>query len=70
MLVRENFGGPQVHRNRRIRPQDAQKVQTSHPPNPGAPGRALPKQGRRRAILSYLTIDPSKLARSLSGDGG
>ena len=26
--------------------QDAQNGQTSHPPNPGAPRRALPKQGR------------------------
>ena len=26
--------------------QDAQKGQTSHPPIPGAPRRALPKQGR------------------------
>src|SRR5580765_3111223 len=25
--------------------QDAQKGQTSHPPNPGVPRRALPKQG-------------------------
>jgi hypothetical protein len=27
--------------NKRIYPQDAQKGQTSHPPNPGAPRRAL-----------------------------
>jgi len=70
MSVRENFGGSQVYHNRRTLLQDAQKVQTSHPPNPGcyfthpprvcqdslfALGRALPKQGHRRAILFYLT---------------
>jgi hypothetical protein len=29
-------------------PQDAQKVQTSHPPNPGAPRRAFPQARPQR----------------------
>ena len=45
-LARENFEGPHVWYNSRTLPQDAQKGQTSHPPNPGAPRRAFPKQGR------------------------
>ena len=36
-------------------PQDAQKGQTSHPPNPGAPRRALPKQGRSRVETGGCT---------------
>ena len=41
MLARETFDGPHVWHNRKTLPQDAQKGQTSHPPNPGAPRRAL-----------------------------
>jgi len=39
--------------------QDAQKGQTSHPPNPGAPRRALSHARPQRATKD----DPSKLAR-------
>ena len=31
--------------------QDAKKGQTSYPPNPGAPGRALPQARPQRAII-------------------
>ena len=41
MSVRQNVDGPHVWLNRKIFPQDAQKGQTSHPPNPGAPRRAF-----------------------------
>jgi hypothetical protein len=44
---------------RRTLPQAAQKDQTSHPPNPGAPRRALSRQGRSER----LRMIPSKLAR-------
>ena len=41
--------------------QDAQKGQTSHPPNPGAPRRALPqarpqRAKRRRRTLRYVEV--------------
>jgi hypothetical protein len=35
MLARETFDGPQMWHKRKTLSQDAQKVQTSHPPNPG-----------------------------------
>ncbi len=38
----ENFDGSLAcHNNNRTVPQEAQKFQTSHPPNPGAPRRAF-----------------------------
>ena len=40
-LARGNFDGLHVWHNSRPLPQDAQKGQISHPPNPGAPRRAL-----------------------------
>ncbi len=40
--------------------QDAQKGQTSHPPNPGAPRRAVPRARRQRATKD----GSSELARS------
>jgi hypothetical protein len=36
MLACLNFEGPHVWHNRRTPPQDAQKDQTSYPPNPGS----------------------------------
>jgi hypothetical protein len=39
--ARQNFAGLHVRNTRRTSLQDAQKGQTSHPPNPGAPRRAL-----------------------------
>jgi len=41
MLAREIFGDPHSWHSRRTLSQDAQKGKTSHPPNPGAPRRAL-----------------------------
>ena len=41
MLVREDFDNPHVLHKRSTSPQDAQKDQTSYPPKPVAPGRAL-----------------------------
>ena len=41
ILACYNFDGPHVWHNRRTLSQDAQKGQTSHPPDPGAPRRAL-----------------------------
>ncbi len=35
MLARENFETPHVSHNRSTLLQDTQKVQISHPPNPG-----------------------------------
>ena len=48
MLARENFDGPHVWHNGRTLPQDAQNGQTSHPPNPGAPRRAVPQARPQR----------------------
>ena len=50
-LRKTNVDRPELHWPTRLEQQenagqDAQKSQTSHPPNPGAPKRALPKQGR------------------------
>ena len=44
--AQKTFDDPHVRDMRRTSTQDAQKSQTSHSPNPGAPKRALPKQGR------------------------
>jgi hypothetical protein len=41
MLAHQDFDGSHVWDKRKPLPQDAQKGQTSHPPNPGAPRRAL-----------------------------
>ena len=41
VLACENFYSLYLWPSRRTLPQDAQKGQTSHPPNPGAPKRAL-----------------------------
>ena len=43
MPAYENFDGPYMWHNRRPLPQDGQEGQTSHPPNPGAPRRAIPR---------------------------
>jgi hypothetical protein len=51
MSTLENFGGPQVHLNRRIFPQDVQKAQTFSPTQP-----------MRAEMLHY----PNKAARILS----
>ena len=46
MPVRENFGGPQAYHNKKTLPQDAQKIQTSHPPSPQrAKTRFIPSEG-------------------------
>ena len=74
MLTRENFDGPHVWHNRRTLPQDAQKSQTSHPPSPGAPRRALP-QARPSSVAdprftfhaSRFTV-PESDARTLLAD--
>ena len=52
-------------------PQDAQKGQTSHAPNPGAPRRAVPQarpqQAKRRCILcSVRGAQPSETRMSLA----
>jgi hypothetical protein len=41
-------------------PQDAQKDQTSHPPNPGAPRRAFSKQGRNSSVDPRFTFHASR----------
>ena len=48
MLARENFDGEHVWHNRKTLLRDAQKGQTSHPPNPGAPRRAAPRARPQR----------------------
>ncbi len=48
MLVRENFDGPCVWRNGRVRPQDAQTGQTSHPPTPARQDTPFRGQGRSK----------------------
>src|SRR6185436_6762187 len=45
--------------------QDAQKCLGSHPPNPSAPRRAVPRARPQRASKD----DPSKLARVVAQDG-
>jgi hypothetical protein len=61
MLVRENFDALHVWHNRSTFPQDAQKGQTSHPPNPGAPRRALsharPQRVKTRGVPSRYVED-------------
>ena len=59
MLAHKNVGDPRLQHNRRAFPQDAQKGQTSHPPNPGAPRRAVPRARPQRPTKD----GPSKLAR-------
>jgi hypothetical protein len=60
MLACENFDSLHVWHNRRTLPQDAQKGQTSHPPSPGAPRRALslarpqPKNRPQAYPLGYV----------------
>ena len=51
----ENFEGPHVWPNGKTLLQYAQKDQTSHPPNPGAPRRALSQARPQRAITYYFT---------------
>jgi len=41
MLARENVEGLHMYANEKTLMQDVQNVQTSHPPSPGAPRRAL-----------------------------
>jgi len=53
MLVRENFDATHVWHNNSTLAQDAQKGQTSHPPNPGAPRRALSHARPQRTIPSH-----------------
>jgi len=69
-------GTPESHRPARLGqqeyiPQDAQKVQTSHPPDPCAPRRALsqarPQRAkRRRRTLRY--VEPLSDARTKLAD--
>ena len=53
--TQQSFDGLHVWDKRRTPPQDVQKGQTSHPPNPGAPRRALPQarpqQAKGRGVL-------------------
>jgi hypothetical protein len=51
MLPRESFEGPHMWHNRRMIPQDAQKVWTSHPPNPGVPRHAVPQARPQRVKI-------------------
>ena len=52
--AQQNFDGLHVCDMRGTPSQDAQKGQTSHPPNPGAPRRALsqarPQRAKRRGV--------------------
>ena len=60
MLAHESFDGRHVWHNRKTVPQDAQKGQPSHPPNPGTPRRALfqsrpqPKNRPQAYPLGYV----------------
>jgi hypothetical protein len=52
-------------------PQDAQKVQISHPPNPGAPRRAFsqarPQRAKRR-VIHFGTLSSLRDARTPLAD--
>ena len=56
--IQQNFDGLRVWHDRGTLSQDAQKGQTSHPPNPGAPRRAVSQarphasRNRRRTLWS------------------
>ena len=49
IVAGENFDGPHMVYSKGTLPQDTQKGQTSHPPNPGAPRRAVPRARPQRA---------------------
>ena len=57
--AQQSFDGLRVWDKEKIHPQDDQKDRTSHPPNPGAPRRALSHAGPQRMFYD----GSSKLAR-------
>jgi len=63
--------GPDTHRLVHKPSQAVQKGQISHPPNPGAPGRAVPRarpqQAMRRRVLSVVR-EPLSAARTMLAD--
>ena len=54
MLAPKNVGGQPMWHNRSAFLQAAQKGQTSHPPNPGAPRRALSPARPQAYPLGYV----------------
>jgi hypothetical protein len=70
--AQQNFNVLHVWNKKGTPPQDAQKFQTSHPPNPGAPRRAFSQarpQAPRLTLVSRLTFHGS-WERSENDAGG
>jgi len=60
MLMCGKFDGPLVWHNWSALLQDAQTGQTSHPPNPGAPRRALPRARPQRMTKAEVKVESMK----------
>ncbi len=64
-VVRPIFDGSPVSQSKSTLPQDAQKGRWSHPPNPGAPRRALSQEGRSKPCFPFTSLITHHASRIL-----